>query len=127
MGPLAYYIIGAIPSIYRLGKLPDRNDPLMFGYKLTWIPSLPLLVWQFVVYMTPDSWIKMDTYFDISLFGPWWLWLFAPFYDTIQYLIVYTDREYLLLITPYLAMQNYLKTIVTMMSLVFSIFLYRGA
>ena len=89
MAPISYYLIGSIPSLVNEGRFPERGDPLMLGYKSTFIPSLPLLFWVVICEHTPKAWLEMDLYFNISLFGPMWLYIFGPFWDTVIYSLAY--------------------------------------
>ena len=78
MAPIAYYFIGSIPDIVNNGSLSSPTAPLMTGYTLTIYPTLPFWFWLVICNMTPTSWGTMLTFYNISLFGPWWLYIFAP-------------------------------------------------
>ena len=69
----------------------------------------------------------MELLFDISLFGPWWMYIFAPFWDTVLYLIAYNRQEYVLLTEFELFISLWLKIIVSGMCFWTSIFTFNGA
>ena len=89
MTPIAYWLIGLVAYYPFWGSLPTNRDPLMLGYRLTWIPVIPFLAWQVLVELTPNLWFKMDTMYKISLLGNWWFYLWIPFFDTIMYALAF--------------------------------------
>ena len=89
LAPFSYQLISYIPSLYNYGTLPASDDVYAAGYGLTWYTSVPFLIWYVVCQISPSSYYRMEIFYNISLFGPFWLYLFAPYYDTIIYLSYY--------------------------------------
>ena len=127
MGPIAFSIIGSIPSLITKGTLPSSDDPLFYGYKITRWPSYPFLFWLLICTVTPDRWVSMERWFNLSLWGPLWLYIFAPFLDTLFYVLAFANQEYILLKEPEYILTHWFKITVIGMCFWTTIFTFSGA